>query len=182
VARWIDVSMPLSAGMPHFPGDPEVRIERNVEKGCSLTTLSMSAHTGTHMDAPLHVLAGGASIDQIPMEVCIGPARVIELGSALPGIQAGERILCKAKSAFTEAQARFFAARGTLLAGIDSLSVDSLDSASLPVHHILLRAGVWIVEGLDLSQVEPGEYDLICMPLRIAGADGAPARALLRAR
>jgi arylformamidase len=182
VARWIDISTPLATGMPRYPGDPEVLIERSVENGCSLTTLSMSVHTGTHMDAPLHFLAGGASIDEIPMEVGIGPARVIELGSALPEIQTGERILCKTKSAFTEAQARLFAARGTLLAGIDSLSVDPLDSATLPAHHILLHAGVWIVEGLDLSQVEPGEYDLICLPLRIAGADGAPARALLRAR
>jgi arylformamidase len=173
--EWIDVSRPLRSGMEVFPGDLPAEIRQVEEYGCRVTSLSMSAHTGTHMDAPLHFIAGGASIDEIPMDVCIGPARVT---TSLEPVC--ERMLFKGSRGLRAEDARFLATHGVKLIGVDALSVDIMGDWDFPVHHILLESGIWIAESLDLSLVEPGDYDLICLPLRIAGADGAPARVLLR--
>jgi arylformamidase len=209
-AGWIDVSVPLHSGMVHWPGDPEVSISRisSMENGdeCNVSTISMSAHTGTHMDAPLHFLANGAGLDRLPLEAVIGPARVIAIRDprsvtaaelARHGIRRGERILFKThgaaarwkKGTFDEDYvyvsldaAGFLAARGVRVVGVDYLSVGGFREDSAETHRVLLSAGIWIIEGLDLSRVKPGRHDMVCLPLRIAGGDGAPARVALRRR
>jgi arylformamidase len=175
--KWIDISRPLRNGMAVFPGDAAVEIRQIEEHGCRVTSLSMSAHTATHMDAPLHFIAGGASVDRIPLDVCIGIARVTD---SLDPV--AERMLFKESKGFSAGEARRLVERGVKLVGVDALSVDIMGDWAFPVHHILLEAGVWIVENLDLSGVEPGDYDFVCLPLRIEGSDGAPARALLGRR
>ncbi len=182
--NWVDVSTPIFSGMPNYPGDPRVVVEQSVDRDCSVTSLAMSAHTGTHMDAPLHFIPGAPSIDQIPADVCMGVAQVISLTGELPNVTA-ERVLFQTTPdhpVLTTAQAQHLVQHGVRLVGVTALSVDAVGGAEFPVHHVLLGANMWIVEGLDLSAVDPGEYDLICLPLRIRGADGAPARALLRKR
>lgn len=176
--EWIDVSRPLFTGMEVYPGDRETVFEQRTEYGLLVTSLAMSAHTGTHMDAPLHFFAGALPIDRIPLDLCVGPARVV----ARVEDAAGERVLLKGADGLSGAQAEELAARGVRLLGVEAPSIDRMGGTDFPAHRILLGQGVWIVEGLDLARVEPGEYDLICLPLRIAGSDGAPARALLRAR
>jgi arylformamidase len=207
---WIDVSVPLHSGMVHWPGDPEVSISRisSMENGdeCNVSTISMSAHTGTHMDAPLHFLADGAELDRLPLDAVIGAARVIAIRDprsvtaaelARHGIRRGERILFKTHGAaarwktgaFDEDYvyvsldaARFLAARGVRVVGVDYLSVGGFREDSAETHRTLLTAGIWFIEGLDLSRVKPGRYDMVSLPLRIAGGDGAPARVALRKR
>jgi arylformamidase len=207
---WIDATVPLRDGMVHWPGDPSVAIERvaDMERGDSLTLskLTLSAHTGTHMDAPLHFVRGGKSIDELPMDIAIGPARVIGCGeteSIGPDelrshrIRRGERVLFKTKNStrdwpggeFLEDYvsislegARFLARRGVRLVGVDYLSVGGFERDGAETHIALLQAGIWIVEGLDLSRVSPGLYRMVCLPLRIEGGEGAPARVLLRPR
>ncbi|HET8700647.1 MAG TPA: cyclase family protein [Nitrococcus sp.] len=206
--EWIDISVPVHDGMMHWPGDPAVQVCRihAIEQGdeVNLTQLSMSAHTGTHMDAPLHYLPGAASMDALPFSVTIGPARVMAV--VTPGtvskhmlesadIQTGERLLLKTRNsgrlwsaskfdpqftALSLEAARWLAIRGIRLFGIDSPSVGPYHGQGAEVHRTLLGAGIWIIEGLNLTAAEPGWYELICLPLRLAGADGAPARALLR--
>lgn len=179
---WIDISTPIGDGMAHWPGDPEVRVERisSIEAdGSNVTALSMCAHTGTHMDAPCHYIAGGLGIDAMPAEVGLGPARVT---AEMPlKCRPGERILYKGEALTLDAAERL-ARCGARLVGIGSLSVGPGGEEGDAVHRALLGAGVWLLEGLDLSGIEPGEYELLCLPLRIAGADGAPARAFLRRR
>ena len=206
--HWIDISVPLRNAMVHWPGDPEVQIKRvqDVDNGDShtLSQISMGSHTGTHMDAPLHFIKKGTSIDRLPLETTIGRARVIEIQdteSIKPqelsghGIRRAERILFKTRNSsrvwrtnvFTEnfvfisnEAARFLVRRGVSVIGIDYLSVGGFKHEGGEVHRTLLQAGIWIIEGLDLSLVRPGRYDLICLPLKLEHADGAPARALLR--
>lgn len=207
--EWIDVSVPIRAGMVHWPGDPEVRIERVSEiaggASANLTHLDLGAHTGTHMDAPVHFVEGGAGIDSMPPEATIGPAQVIEISDPV-SIKAdelrghepreGERVLFKTRNS-TEAWgkgdqfaedfvyiaaegARYLAERGVRTVGVDYLSVGGYECDSVETHVALLEAGIWIIEGLNLSAVGAGEYELVCLPLKIAGSDGAPARAFLR--
>lgn len=206
--EWIDISVPIRDGMVHWPGDPPVQVQRThaIEHGdeANLTQLSMSAHTGTHMDAPLHYLPSADSMDALPFTTIIGRARVIAVETPSPvsrpllesaNIQAGERLLLKTRNSdhlwserefdprFTALNleaARWLATLQIRLLGIDYLSVGPYHDEGAEVHRALLGAGIWIVEGLNLMAVEPGWYELICLPLRLAGADGAPARALLR--
>jgi arylformamidase len=205
---WIDISVPLKTGMVHWPDNPPVSIELMLDMDLGDTAyvskLSMGAHTGTHMDAPRHFLRGGVGIDTMPLDATIGPARVIQIADPqsikrgeLEGyhIQPGERILFKtANSArcwrsddfvedfvyINQEAARYLATAGVRTVGVDYLSVGGYGVDSTETHQALLEAGIWVIEGLNLSAVEPGTYDLICLPLRIEGADGAPARALLR--
>jgi arylformamidase len=206
---WIDVSVPLHNGMPHWPGDKPFQIERqnDLEKGDSdnLSSLSTSAHVGTHMDAPLHFIRGARSIDEMPLEVTMGPARVVAVSSQHQisaadlephNLREGERVLFRTRNSdqdwstapFKEQfvsigqdAARFIADRKLTLVGVDYLSVGAYGGdAGGVVHRALLGAGVWIIEGLDLRHIEPGDYELICLPLKLKGAEGAPARALLR--
>ena len=206
---WLDVTVPLHSGLVHWPGDPPLHLERtrDLERGddCTISTLTMSSHTGTHMDAPLHFVRAGKGLDEMPIETTIGPARVIAVAdpeSVKPaaivnlGIRRGERILFKTRNSrrawssdpfnkdfvFIEPEAaQILAQRGVRLVGVDYLSVGGYQRNGEETHRILLSAGVWILEGLNLAQVVPGRYELICLPLRVAQSDGAPARAILRA-
>ena len=205
---WLDVSVPIHPELVHWPGDPavQVRWRLRMERGgtCNLSVLSLSSHTGTHMDAPLHFLPGGKTLDCMPLDATVGPARVIEIKDSecvrvneLAGhkIRKGERLLFKTrcsrrswkKKSFDEhfvyiskEAAAFLAQRRVRCIGIDYLSVGGFKRDSTETHQILLGAGIWIIEGLNLSKIKPGNYDLICLPLKILGSDGAPARAILR--
>jgi len=208
-AAWIDISVPLKHGMVHWPGDPPVLIKRtsDMERGdrANVSRLSMGSHTGTHMDAPLHFLRKAKAIDEMPLSVTIGPARVIEIDdptSIKPEelrphhIQHGERILFKTRNssrcwhsdafikdfvALSVAAAQFLAGRRVRVVGVDYLSVGSYREGNGElVHQTLLKAGAWIIEGLNLAKVQAGRYELICLPLKLFQGDGAPARAILR--
>ncbi len=205
---WIDVSVPLRTGMVHWPDDPPVSIERvlDIERGdvAIVSRLSMSAHTGTHMDAPLHFFLTGRSIDTMPLTATLGRARVIEIRdpeSIKPEdlrpyqIQRSERVLFKTRNSarcwqtddfvedfvyISQEAARYLAAQQVQTVGVDYLSVGGFFRDGVETHHALLEAGIWIIEGLNLSSVAPGIYELVCLPLKIEGSDGAPARAILR--
>jgi arylformamidase len=205
---WIDISIALASGMVHWPDNPPVQIERMLalDRGdaANVSRLSMGAHTGTHMDAPIHFVPGGVGIDALPFAATIGPARVIAIDDPvairpeelLPHtLQAGERVLFKTRNSsrdwarqpfiedfvyIAQEAARYLAAQQVRTVGVDYLSVGGYARDGAATHGALLTAGIWIIEGLDLSAVAPGAYDLICLPLKIAGCDGAPARALLR--
>jgi len=205
---WIDISVPLTDGMVHWPDDPPAEIKRvfDMNKGddYSLTHISMAAHTGTHMDAPCHFKKSGASIEKMPLTATIGKARVIEithndfitLEEILPyRIHKGERILFKTlnskvrwenkpfKENFVHLStdaAQYLSDRKVQTIGIDYLSIGGYGGNVIEVHNIILKAGIWVIEGLNLSKVIPGKYELNCLPIKIAGSDGAPARALIR--
>ena len=208
MARIHDVTVPLTPGMPTYPGDPLFEIEpiRSLgEDRYRLSRLVLSTHAGTHVDAPAHFLDGGATVDQLPLEILLGKARVVELSSrerveradmeALD-LRDDLRVLLKTRmsgqmlrTAYQEDHlyvtvdaAHYLAQAGIKLVGFDYLSIDRAGSADFPAHHALLGKGVVVVEGLDLSEVEPGEYDMTCLPLRVGGGDAAPARVVLRSR
>lgn len=207
---WIDISVPLREGMVGWPGDPPLGFERiaAIERGAALnlSAVSMSLHAGTHVDAPVHYLEGGEGVERMPFDAMVGPARVIEIRGPnairLVDIQSrrirrGERILFKTANSprtwrapefvedyvcLTRDAAEYLVERGVRTAGIDYLSIGPPDQEGDAVHRLLLRAGVWIIEGLNLTAVQPGNYDLVCLPLNVPGGDGAPARAILRQR
>ena len=207
-SHWIDISLPLTTDMVRYPGDPPVHISRHSGQGPEepiVSHLSLCAHAGTHIDSPLHYVPHGRGIDLMPATAMIGSARVIGIADphviSVKELQAheitpGERILFKTRNSslwqlglFTEDYvylstdgASFLAERSVLAVGIDYLSIGGFGKNESDVHRILLEAGAWIVEGLDLSRVEPEWYDLICMPLRIAGIEAAPARVMIRRR
>lgn len=208
ISPWIDVSVTLRTAMVNWPGDPTVRFSHasSMDRGDSATVsfLEMGAHTGTHMDAPAHFVRGGIGIDAMPPDAAIGVARVIEVGDRESikveelrphRIRRGERILFKTYNSehcwdadgFVEdfvylsaPAASYLVERGVRLVGIDYLSVGGFATDGVETHQVLLKAGIWIVEGLDLRQVRPGRVQLICLPLKISDGDGAPARALVR--
>jgi arylformamidase len=196
----IDISVPIRPGMPTYPGDPTVTLERVKAladgDGVNLSRVDLGAHTGTHVDAPLHFIDGAEATETLPLEVLVGPARVLDLtaateldAAAFQGVELAERVLLKtsnselwARETFAEdalqldgGAAQVLVDGGVRLVGIDYLSIGDHDA-----HRVLLGAGVVPVEGLDLRRVEPGDYDLICAPLKLVGSDGAPARVLLR--
>ena len=204
---WVDVSVPIRSGMVTFPGNPEVALEQvqSLERGdeATLSRLALGLHTGTHVDAPSHFIAQGATVDALPIEALVGPARVIEIRDprtvtaeelALYDFARGERVLFKTANsprcwqsptfvrdylALSPSGARLLAAFGVRTVGIDYLSIAAVDQGR-EVHRILLSAGLCLIEGLDLTAAAPGACDLFCFPLRIAGAEGAPARVWLR--
>lgn len=206
--HWIDVSVPLTTGMVHWPGDPVPGFTRIMEMDfgsvADVTLCRMTAHTGTHMDAPRHFLRGGSGIDEFPLEVGIGRARVIGCGNVPSigraelernGIGKGERVLFKTRNSRTRWDNREFqrdyvgldaqaaallAETGVALVGIDYLSIGRFEADGIETHKTLLSAGIWIVEGLNLASVEEGEYDMVCLPLKIESCDGSPARVALR--
>lgn len=205
---WIDVSVPLRDGMVHWPGDPPISIRRvsDVEHGDShtLSELAMGSHSGTHVDAPLHFIRQGAGIDRMPLDIAVGRARVIDIKDSESvkvadleplQIRRGERVLFKTRNsprawqsnAFVEdfvfvsdEAGDYLVQRGVALVGVDYLSVGGYRHKGSNIHRALLGSGIWIIEGLDLSGVRPGDYDLICLPLRLEQGDGAPARVILR--
>jgi arylformamidase len=205
---WIDVSVSLHSGMVHWPDNPPVQIERalSLERGdaANVSEISMGAHTGTHMDGPLHFVREGKGLDQMPLDATIGRARVIEIRdpeSIKPDdlhphrLQRGERILFRTQNSarrwstedfmedfvyVSQEAARYLAGRRIQTVGVDYLSVGGIRKDGEETHRALLEAGIWVIEGLDLSEVEAGEYELICLPVKIERRDGAPARAILR--
>lgn len=207
--KWIDVSVPIKSGMARWPDNPPVRIEKMLDMNrgdrCTVSTLSMGSHTGTHMDAPLHFIKKAKSIDQMPFTVTVGPARVVQIRNSKAidprelkkhKILRGERILFKTRNSarcwktnrfledfvyISEAAAKFLVRARVRLVGTDYLSVGRYKADGARIHRTLLSSGIWIIEGLNLSQVKPGKYELICLPLRMVQGDGAPARAILRA-
>ena len=205
---WIDVSVPLRSGMVHWPDNPPVSIERmlDIERGdvANVSKLSLGAHSGTHIDAPLHFFRTGNGLDAMPLTATIGRARVIEIRdpeSIKPEelrpyqIQRGERVLFKTRNStrcwhtddfvedfvyISQEAARYLVVQQVQTIGVDYLSVGGFFTDGVETHHALLEAGIWIIEGLNLSKVEPGIHELICLPLKIEESDGAPARAILR--
>jgi arylformamidase len=191
-----DVSVPLREGMVTYPGDPQVRLERaaSIAGGdvVNLARIDFGLHSGTHVDAPVHFIDGAAGVETVSLDVLVGPCQVVEVPDlsrdSVAGTPAAERLLFKtpnselwARDEFAEDFARLdgpaaelLVERGVRLVGVDYLSVGDEDA-----HHTLLGAGVVPVEGLDLRGIEPGRYELVCLPLRVVGADGAPARAIL---
>ena len=209
MTKFIDVTVPLSAELPTFPGDPPFAIDATHTKGggdsYNVSRLSLGTHAGTHVDAPLHFIEGGAAVDELALEILIGKVRVVDLmgkdsveRADLEALDLREdlRVLIKTRNsgllrqkAFQEDYvwlapdaATYLAQVGIKLVGFDYLSIEKLGSRDYAAHVALLEAGVVIVEGLDLSEIEPGEYDMVCLPLRISGADGSPARVVLRPR
>jgi arylformamidase len=205
--KLIDVTVPLDANLPSYPGNTPFSLEaiKRIARGDSsnVSSLHMSAHAGTHVDAPRHFIDQASGADAIPLEMLIGRTRVIEVTSRkgigpdeLSAVDLAEdvRVLIKtANSRFwgtpefhpeyvgvTEAGARYVIDHGIKLLGVDYLSVEEFKKPGAPAHHVLLGGGTIVIEGLNLRDVEPGVYEMFCLPLRIVGADGAPARVVLR--
>lgn len=203
--QWLDVSQPLHAGVPTWPGDTPFayRVTWPMAESGSVNVgeVTMSIHTGTHIDAPFHFDDNGKKTTDLDVNIYIGPARVVHLpgidcihpdqftGLDLTGVQ---RLIVRTdawpdKGRFPEwippvdaALAPFLKSRGVVLLGLDLPSVDVLDSKPLPAHHALAANGVHILEGLVLDAIEPGDYELAAVPLPLVDADGSPVRALLR--
>ena len=201
VTKIYDVTRIIASGMDVYPGDPEVRIASvaDVKEGdpYTVSALAMGSHAGTHVDAPRHLFPDGAGVDGISPEHLIGPAAVIDAGkiisigqehlvASMPR-EGCERLLLKTRSegrdgvhAFLNPEAaHWLVSKDLRLLGIDAPSVDAEGDDSLPVHRILLEAGVVIVEGLELHRVPAGAYTLVCLPLKLKDCDGAPARVML---
>jgi arylformamidase len=202
-----DVSVPISRDLVVYPGDPPIKIERkniiNKEGSRSnLSRLSFGSHTGTHIDPPLHFIENGISVDQLPLELLIGRARVVEVTSACIDETALEefdftadvRVLFKTRNSYlwgkkqfskefvyiAPAAARALVDAGIKVVGVDYLSVEKYGAEEPRTHLTLLEAGAIIIEGLNLSEIEQGDYEMICSPLKIKDGDGAPARVVLR--
>jgi len=206
--RVIDISVPNRLGMHAYPGDPTLRLEavRQTAGGdvCNLTLLTMGSHTGTHVDAPYHFLGDGARLGAVALDRMVGEALVADLRGR-PAIDAaalgdvplreGDILLCRTDNSWrwdspafredftylTTDAAEHLVTRGVRAVGMDYLSIEKFGSADFPVHHRLLGAGVFVIEGLDLRAVDPGRYTLVCLPLKFPDLDGAPARAVLLA-
>lgn len=207
--RFLDISVPLRPGIPVWPGSMGIRTTRTMqlEAGdrANVTHLDCDVHVGTHVDAPIHFLSDGPSVETMPLHVLIGRAvvayfpQVDEItANALEGLAleiGTERLLLRTRNsklwtgedsrfdpsyvALTVDAARWIVDRGIRLVGIDYLSIQRYQDGP-KTHQILLGANVIILEGLNLAEVAPGTYELVCLPLKIVGADGAPARAVLR--
>jgi arylformamidase len=207
-----DISVPLSATTPTYPNDPAIEIQSWSDLGrgdrANVSLLHFGAHSGTHVDAPAHFIAGGLKVDALPLEKLLGEVTVVEVPIDVTAIdsdfvslncnQATQRVLFKTgnsgfwnnpdvgfRTDYTYLEpgaARRLTEIGIQLVGIDYLSIEQYESESFETHLILLTSGVVILEGVDLRNVSAGRYELICLPLRIAGGsgDGAPARAILR--
>ena len=205
--KFIDVSVPLDAQLPTYPNNTPFSLEpiKRIARGDSsnVSTLHMSVHTGTHVDAPRHFFDEGAGTESLPLDLLMGRARVIEVDSRagiaaedLSGLDLSDdiRVLIKTHNSrlwgspefhpdyvgVLESGAKHLVAHGIKVVGVDYLSVETFHNPGAPAHHTLLGAGVIVIEGLDLRDVEAGIYDMICLPLRIVGSDGAPARVVLR--
>jgi arylformamidase len=210
---WIDVTATLDpATTPIYEGDAPMRFEflKDMHKGDPLTlsAYSLGAHSGTHVDAPMHFVADGASIDKLSIDAFIGPARVLDIADNVQSIDAAElgrhnwkgaaRVLFRTRSSrrgwmssatfhhdfayIAPDAAQLLADAGVRLVGIDYISAEQFGAPAPRTHRILLGKGIPIVEGLALEAVSAGDYDLIALPMKVAGHEGAPARAVLRRR
>jgi arylformamidase len=207
VSRIYDISVPIRSGGLVYPGNPEIDIslQQAVAKGAgaNVSAIHFGSHTGTHADAARHFFDDGQTVDKIPLERLIGPAVLLSFGDDVLAVGAAElrahdikgqtRVLLRTRnSAFLSRKefvkdytylapdgAQYLVDQGVELVGIDYLSIEQFHSGHHRTHRTLLERSVVIVEGLDLSVPPPGEYQFICLPLRIEGCDGAPARAVL---
>jgi arylformamidase len=205
--RIYDISVPLSPTLACYPGDPSVEVTPVAQlaqgDAANVSRVTLSSHSGTHLDAPRHFFAHGTTVDALDLEILLGPARVC-LVTPAPHITADDlrslelegvkRVLFKTTNgalwdlpgfhpnyvALTASAAQLLVDMGIQLVGIDYLSIDAFERQDFPVHRILLGAHVLILEGLDLRVVPPGDYELIVLPLRLQDGDGAPARVILR--
>jgi arylformamidase len=207
VSRIYDISVPIRSGGLVYPGNPEIDItlQQAVAKGAgaNVSTIRFGSHTGTHADAARHFFDDGQSVDRIPLDRLIGPALLVSFSDDVRAVGAAElkahdlkrhkRILLRTRNSVLLSQkafvpdytflapdgAEYLVDRGIEVVGIDYLSIEQFHSGHHRTHRTLLAKSVVILEGLDLSVPPPGEYQLICLPLRIDGCDGAPARAVL---
>jgi arylformamidase len=207
VSRIYDISVPIRSGGIVYPGNPEIDItlQQAVAKGAgaNVSAIRFGSHTGTHADASRHFFDDGQPVDQIPLDRLIGPALLVSFPDNVRAIGAAElkahdlrgrtRILLRTRNSallslkqfvpdytyLAPDGAEYLVDKGVELVGIDYLSIEQFHSGHHRTHRTLLAKSVVIVEGLDLSSAPPGEYQLICLPLRIEGCDGAPARAVL---
>jgi len=205
--KLIDVTVPLDSNVPTYPGNTPFQVEaiKRLANGDSsnVSTLHLSAHAGTHVDAPRHFFDDGAGAEHLPLEMLCGRARVIEL-TTRKGVTPDDlapfdltedvRLLIKTHNSklwgspvfyddyigVTEPAARFLVEHGVKLLGVDYVSVEEFRKPGAPAHRTLLGAGTIVIEGLNLRDVDPGTYEMFCLPLSIVGADGAPARVVLR--
>ena len=202
-----DVSVPISKDLVIYPGDPPVKIERKsvINKDgakSNLSRYSFGSHTGTHIDPPAHFIEGGVTVDRLPLELLIGRARVVEVTASCIDeavleefdFTADVRVLFKTRNSYlwgrkefvedfvhiTPGAARYLVNEGIKVVGIDYLSVEKYGAEEPETHLTLLGGGALIIEGLDLREVEPGDYEMICLPLKVKDGDGAPARVVLR--
>lgn len=205
-----DLSVLISDELPVWPGHPGVSLKqtRSLARGDSanVTQIEMGVHSGTHIDAPFHFESDGKTVDQLPIETLIGPCRVVELLNVKESIGPSVlekidfenvvRVLFKTRNSrwwecnekefqenfvhINELGAKFLIEHGVKLVGIDYLSVERFKSSDHTTHHLLLRNEVVIIEGLNLSGIAMGDYELIALPLNLKGADGGPARVVLR--
>ncbi len=202
-----DITVAIRPGMIVYEGDPDVTLERaaSIAAGnvCNVSRLQFGVHTGTHIDAPVHFIEGAAGAEAIPLDALMGPVQVVDATAvrgnideaalnALTITPGAMRLIFKTTNSrlwdlpsfspdfigLTAAAARALVRLGVSVVGIDYLSIAPKGDPA-PTHVALLEAGVVIIEGLDLRKVEPGAYQLMCLPLLIPGSDGAPARALL---
>jgi len=212
-AGWIDVTATLDpATTPVYEGDAPMKFEflKDMRKGdgFTLSVLSLGAHSGTHIDAPLHFIRDGASVDRVGLAALIGPARVIEIPDAVQAIDAAElnrhdwrgaeRVFFRTRSSvrgwmaspafhrdfayIAPDAAQLLADAGVRLVGIDYISAEQFGAPAPRTHQILLGKGIPIVEGLALEAIRGGDYDAIVLPMKVAGHEGAPARAVMRQR
>lgn len=207
VPKLLDVTVPLAQGLPTYPGNPAFElhaVKRIADGGSSnVSALALGTHTGTHVDAPRHFIDDGMTVDALPLDLLIGRARVVEIPKRGPitandlaaaGLREDLRVLLKTPNSalwnsaefheeyahLTDAGARYLVEQGVKVVGIDYLSIEKFKQAGAPAHRALLSNGVIIIEGLNLAEAEPGMYEMYCLPLRIVGGDGAPARVVLK--
>ena len=208
--RIIDISLGVRAGGVVYPGNPPIETELVQAlargDGANVSRVSMGSHTATHVDAPRHFADDGDPVDALDLGVLVGPARLLAFGDDVAAVTAEhlrahdlagvERLLLRTRNSAWNTESGFrrdyaylapdgaehLVALGVRLVGIDYLSIEQFRSGHHRTHHALLDRGVVIVEGLALAGVAPGDYDLICLPLKLEGLDGAPARAILMER
>jgi arylformamidase len=205
--KLIDVTVPLDSRLPNYPGNTPFSLEpikRLASGGSSnVSSLHLSAHAGTHVDSPRHFFDAGAGAEGLPLDLLVGRARVIDVPTRR-GITADDlapfdlsedvRLLIKTPNSrlwgssefhadyvgVTESGAKHLVEHGVKVVGVDYLSVEVFKTPGAPAHHVLLGGGAIVIEGLNLRDVEPGIYEMLCLPLPIVGSDGAPARVVLR--
>jgi len=207
MSDWIDVTRTLTNGMIHWPGDSPFHCQRVADitgpGTVNVSEISTCVHAGTHIDAPFHFIPDGADVSEVPLAKLCGPAVVVDLPEARDvvvedlegaGIEPGFRVLLRTVNqalwdepefdedffGITGDAAMWLVDREVPVVGVDYLSVDGYHDAEKPAHYALLGNGVVIIEGLDLSQVAPGRYEMVALPLKIAGSEGSPARVIIR--
>ncbi|HEV2642448.1 MAG TPA: cyclase family protein [Candidatus Elarobacter sp.] len=208
MTRIYDISVPIRTGGLVYPGNPaiSVTLQQAVASGAgaNVSRIDFGSHTGTHVDAPRHFFDDGIPVDRIPLDLLMGPARVLQFGDDVSAVGRAhlepydlngvERLLLRTRNSAYLTQdpafhqdytylapdaAEYLVEKGVKLVGVDYLSIEQFHSGHHLTHLTLLRANVVIVEGLNLDAIAPGAYELRCLPLRIEGCDGAPARAVL---